>query len=91
MFAIDFVRIWTVQVRIGDLKSLPLLFDAKVFELLLDHRTYMKYVKSDDEISTVCGLFVMEFLFCGLMPSVMLSSTAMNKVSLHKKIMLRLY
>lgn len=40
----------------------------------------MEYVKSDDDIATVCGWFVIEFLICGYIPSVTLSSNAMNKV-----------
>lgn len=43
-------------------------------------RMYMRYVKSDDDITTVCGLLFIEFLCCGLIPSVTLSSIAMNMV-----------
>lgn len=43
-------------------------------------RMYMRYVKSDDDITNVCGLLVVEFLCCGLVPSVILSSIAMNMV-----------
>lgn len=51
-------------------------------------RTYVKYVKSDDDIATICGLYVIEFLFCGYIPSVTLSSTAMNKVRYTKCVLL---
>lgn len=40
----------------------------------------MRYVKSDADITTVCGLVVVEFLCIGLIPSVTLSSIAMNMV-----------
>lgn len=44
---------------------------------------YMRYVKSDDDITTVCGLLVVEFLCFGLIPSVALSSIAMNMVNVY--------